>query len=84
MEKGYYKVKHYNHYQLQIKFYNGKNFEGFKSDNFIHDEIESYELINLEGNSGQLEPLVMPKLPRYTQAKLQTLPEDFETRLHEH
>jgi hypothetical protein len=43
--KGYYWVKFYNHEEKQIMLFNGKNFEGFKSDRFIHDEIESYEPI---------------------------------------
>jgi len=46
--KGYYLVKHYNYETIQIMFFNGKNFEGFKSDKFIHDEIEWYKKINLK------------------------------------
>ncbi len=49
IEKGYYWVKFYNHAKKQIMLFNGKNFEGFKSDQFInmHDEIESYEIISI-------------------------------------
>lgn len=42
MKIGYYWVKFYNHNRLQMMYFNGSNFEGFKSDIFIHDEIESY------------------------------------------
>ena len=45
LEKGYYWVGFYNHDKKQIMLFNGKNFEGFKSDRFINDEIESYEKI---------------------------------------
>ena len=46
IKKGYYWVKFYNHERKQIMLFNGKRFEGFKSDVFIHDEIENYESIN--------------------------------------
>jgi len=46
-EKGYYFVKHYNYNRIQILYFNGKNFEKFKSDNIIHDEIESYCRVEL-------------------------------------
>jgi hypothetical protein len=49
--KGYYWVKFYNHEEKQIMLFNGKNFEGFKSDRFIHDEIESYKPIERGKNS---------------------------------
>jgi hypothetical protein len=46
IEKAYYWVKFYNHDKKLIMLFNGKNFEGFKSDQFIGDEIESYKIIN--------------------------------------
>lgn len=48
IKKGYYSVKFYNHERHKIMFWNGKAWESFPSDEFIHDEIESYDLI--EGN----------------------------------
>ena len=41
-EKGYYWVKFYNHNDILMMYFNGTGFESFKSDKFIHDEIESY------------------------------------------
>jgi len=42
---GYYLVKHYNYMRMQILYWNGNNFEGFKSDPLIHDEVESFQKI---------------------------------------
>lgn len=46
--------------------FNGKNFEAFKSDKFMHDEIESYELIergqNTDTGARQFNlPIVTPR-----------------------
>jgi hypothetical protein len=46
IKKGYYWVKFYNHDVMQVMLFNGKNFEGFKRDKLIHDEIEGYEYID--------------------------------------
>ena len=43
----YYFVKHYNHSDIQVMFFNGHNFEGFKSDEIIHDEIECWKDLDL-------------------------------------
>lgn len=43
---GYYWVKHYNSDQLQVMYFNGLRFESFPSENFIHDEIESYTKVS--------------------------------------
>lgn len=51
VKKGYYWVKLYNHDQKFIMFFNGKNFESFKSDTYLHDEIESY--ISIPQESGK-------------------------------
>jgi hypothetical protein len=48
-EKGYYLVKFYNHSKLKLMFFNGENFEGFKSDKFIHDEINFYQKVIING-----------------------------------
>ena len=45
IKKGYYWVRFYNHEVKQIMYFNGKGFKGFKSDEFIHDEIEYYTII---------------------------------------
>lgn len=45
---GYYVVKFYNHQCKYIMYFNGKNFEGFKSERMPHDEIESYIKISAE------------------------------------
>lgn len=42
MNIGYYWVKHFNHIELKIMYFNGFRFEKFASDNRINDEIESY------------------------------------------
>lgn len=47
MEIGYYKVKFYNHKEIRIMFFNGKGFEKFPSEDFIHDEIEDYEKLSI-------------------------------------
>jgi len=47
LEKGYYKIKHFNHKRIQVVYFNGTNFEGFRSDVFIHDEIEWYKLLEV-------------------------------------
>jgi hypothetical protein len=39
IQRGYYWVKFYNHEDVLILFFNGQNFEGFKTDKFINDEI---------------------------------------------
>ena len=56
IRKGYYVVKFYNHNIRQVMKFNGKNFEGFKSDNFIHDEIEYYIPLSVEHESRHTEP----------------------------
>ena len=50
----YYWVKFYNHNREQLMLFNGTNFEGFKSDEFAHDEIESYELVKRANQSKQV------------------------------
>lgn len=63
IEIGYYKVKFYNHDDILIMFFNGTSWERFKSDVFIHDEIEKYEKLSLKepepepDNSAQMESL---------------------------
>lgn len=39
---GYYVVKFYNHSQKHLMYFNGKIFEGFKSEILPNDEIEEY------------------------------------------
>lgn len=46
-EKGYYKVKFYNHNRKMILFWNGEHFEKFEGDKRINDEIEYAEKIEL-------------------------------------
>ena len=48
-EKGYYLVKFYNHKKIKVMFFNGEHFEKFKSDEFIHDEIERYNKLTING-----------------------------------
>ena len=49
LEKGYYKVKFYNHSIIVILFWTGEKFEKFPSDPFIpHDEIEYYKKLELK------------------------------------
>ena len=43
IEIGYYVVKFYNHESKYVMYFNGSNFEGFKSEKFPDDEIESYK-----------------------------------------
>lgn len=43
----YYLVKFYNHERQLIMLFNGKHFEMFNSDEFIHDEIERWQLIEV-------------------------------------
>jgi hypothetical protein len=40
METGYYYVKFYNHERWFVMYFNGKQWEGFKSEVFPNDEIE--------------------------------------------
>jgi len=44
----YYVVKFYNHSGRYIMYFNGKNFEGFKSERLPDDEIQTYRLISAE------------------------------------
>lgn len=46
----YYAVKFYNHNNIYVMYFNGKNFEAFKSEEpyLPHDEIESYRLFSAE------------------------------------
>lgn len=39
----YYVVKFYNYEKKYVMYFNGTHFEGFKSEQMPHDEIESYE-----------------------------------------
>lgn len=53
LASGYYWVKHYNHNEKKIYFWNGECFESFKSDSTIPDEIdfnsiEKFVVIDLE------------------------------------
>lgn len=50
MKKGYYKVKFYNYPKWFILFFNGEGFESFKSDCIPNDEIETYDLLDENGN----------------------------------
>jgi len=45
---GYYVVKFYNHACKYVMYFNGKNFEGFKSERYPDDEIEKYTLFSAE------------------------------------
>lgn len=65
-EKGYYWVKFYNHEDILIMYFNGLDFEKFKSDKFIHDEIESYERVVKANN----EPQALPMLDVSSQREL--------------
>lgn len=40
MKEGYYSVKFYNHIDAKIIYWNGSQFESFKSDKIPHDEID--------------------------------------------
>ena len=46
-EKGYYKVKHYNHSKIMIMYWNGESFETFKSDPTPPDEIDPKSIIKV-------------------------------------
>jgi hypothetical protein len=45
---GYYAVKFYNHAAKYIMYFNGSNFEGFRSERLPDDEIEKYTLFSTE------------------------------------
>src|SRR5574343_1323095 len=56
LSKGYYKIKHYNHEEIKIMYYNGERFEMFPNDPGINDEIETYQKIEVV--SSPVEPEV--------------------------
>jgi len=48
IDKGYYWVTFYNHQKRYMLYFNGIQFENFKSEEIPNDEIESYEKAHYE------------------------------------